>query len=210
MLSRAAAGVTCAAAGGLHAGGQVHVRSGAERCYGNSLASAAPLTSLASAAGPRRSRWVLEPGPLVSPEPWAPSRPEPSVGPGGAGRFGLLRAGPGRGAAAGAAGVPVLTVRSLLQPPGRRGPAWRSGSSRRCETTSASRPMATRPSRSGTCCQVGAEPGRAAGWVPSGGGRGRAFPTANPLPLPERRLHPPPAPCFPSLTALQLQRCPPC
>lgn len=55
---------------------------------------------------------------------------------------------------------------SPLQLPGQWGPAWRSGSSRRCGTTSASRPAATRPSRSGTWSQVGPggvlQPGTAA------------------------------------------------
>ena len=140
-------------------------RSRTGRRYGNALAAAAPLRPLASAAGPRRARWVLEPGPLVSPTPApraTPSRRERSVGPGGTGRSGLPRAGPGRGsAAAGAAGVPVLTVPSCSRPAGRAGPGGAA-------LPAGAGPLPLRGRRQRDL--PAAVP--ALRWVPSGGGEG--------------------------------------
>lgn len=161
-------------------------RSRTGRRYGNALAAAAPLRPLASAAGPRRARWVLEPGPLVSPTPApraTPSRRERSVGPGGTGRSGLPRAGPGRGsAAAGAAGVPVLTVPSCSRPAGRAGPGGAA-------LPAGAGPLPLRGRRQRDL--PAAVP--ALRWVPSGGGEGGGTrvslcsspdPTANPGPFP--------------------------
>lgn len=215
-MSRAAVGVTCAAAGGLHARGRVRACSRAEQNgtplwerARRSCSSSSSRFCCRSAARPVGARA----GTPRFPHPCAPSHPFPA---GAFGRTGRHRA---LGAAPRWAGPWVGGGRrcrcpgadgSLLQPPSRPGRAWRSGSSRRCGTTSASRPAATRPSRSGTCSQVGAER--------RGGGRGDArFPLLVPgphcksrppsLPLLERR---PAGPCFPSPIAPHPQRRPPC
>lgn len=103
--------------------------------------------------GPGLTGWAL----------WAPlpqtdtDRPAPSRQPGWAGPgLATPRRGGGQGVAA-VVGQPC-TDGPFLQLPGQWGLAWRSGSSSRCGTTSASRPVATGPSRSGTWSQVGPGP----------------------------------------------------
>lgn len=209
-MSRAAAGVTCAAAGRLHAGGQVRVRSEAGRCYGNSLASAAPLPSLASATAPRRARYVLELGPLVSPQPWAPSRPFQAgacsrtrwrraaprcAGPwGGSGRCRCLSTDGSFPPAAARLAGPGLE--EWLFPQVRDHFRFEAGGNE----TFPQRYLLSGGCRAGAGCWVGAE---RRGWA--GPRVSHCKPRPPSLALPERRL---PAPCFPSLTALQLHRCP--
>lgn len=144
-------------------------------CHGNAVAAAAAPPAAAAAGG--RCRWVprtapalprdsraargrarsgtLQPASLGPPRGLEPAslggNPQPA-GERWAGAPGSP--GPGyRGWAGPVAGFRVVTV--PLQLPGRRGPACRSSSSRRCGTTSASSPTAARPSRSGSCSQVG-------------------------------------------------------
>lgn len=89
------------------------------------------------------------PGPRTGPRTSLPGRqPRALLGPGYQRWAGLDRL------AAPVVGFPCADG-PFLQLPGQQGPAWRSGSSSRCGTTSASRPAATRPSRSGTWSQVG-------------------------------------------------------